>query len=58
VEDVDNDNERKAARLQAEAEAEALRGGGSRGERVKGANTPKRRVPGGASRRTHSAGGR
>jgi hypothetical protein len=25
---------------------------------VKGANTPKRRVPGGASRRTHSAGGR
>lgn len=57
VEDVENDNERKAARLQAEAEAEALRGG-NRGERVKGTNTPKRRVPGGASRRPHSAGGR
>jgi small subunit ribosomal protein S2 len=43
VEDVSTDeNEKKAARLQAEAEAEAAR---ARGEKVKGTNPPKRRVP-------------
>ena len=43
-----SEKERKAARLQAEAEAEGARGGGGRG---RGGNAPKRRVPGGASRR-------
>lgn len=42
----DDEKEKKAARLQAEAEAEAGRGG-----KVRGGNQPKRRVPGGASRR-------
>lgn len=46
VEEVDNETEKKAARLQAEAEAEGGRSGRSRG-----ASQPKRRVPGGASRR-------
>ncbi len=46
--EVDNDAEKRAARLQAEAEAEAARGGG----KVRGGQAPKRRVPGGASRRT------
>jgi small subunit ribosomal protein S2 len=59
VEDNDNEAERRAARLQAEAEAEAARGGRSRA----GANAgpggggqPKRRVPGGASRRPQGGG--
>ncbi len=52
VEEVDNENEKKAARLQAEAEAEAARGG-----KVRGGNQPKRRVPGGASRRPATGGG-
>jgi small subunit ribosomal protein S2 len=38
-----DDNEKKAARLQAEAEAEAARA--RRGDKVKGGNQPKRRVP-------------
>jgi len=47
VEDTaDDEKEKKAARLQAEAEAEAARGG-----KVRGGHQPKRRVPGGASRR-------
>src|SRR3954468_14107729 len=55
VEEVDNEAEKKAARLQAEAEAE---GGRSRGERPPhGGNQPKRRVPGGASRRPAGGGG-
>lgn len=45
-ETTDDEKEKKAARLQAEAEAEAGRGG-----KVRGGNQPKRRVPGGASRR-------
>src|SRR6201996_2258305 len=49
VEDAGNDeNERKAARLQAEAEGEASRG---RGEKVRGASAPKRRVPNSGPRR-------
>ncbi|HVM87250.1 MAG TPA: 30S ribosomal protein S2 [Puia sp.] len=40
---VADDNEKKAARLQAEAEAEAARGRG--GDRSRGGNQPKRRVP-------------
>ena len=43
-----DDNEKKAARLQAEAEAEAARarrGGDKGGDKVKGGNAPKRRVP-------------
>jgi small subunit ribosomal protein S2 len=52
VEDVDNESEKKAARMQAEAEAEAARGG-----RVRGGQAPKRRVPGGASRRPGGPGG-
>ena len=52
VEEVDNENEKKAARLQAEAEAEAARGG-----KVRGGAAPKRRVPGGASRRPAGGGG-
>ena len=59
VEDTDNEAEKRAARLQAEAEAEAARGGRSRGG---GANAgpggqPKRRIPGGASRRPQGGGG-
>jgi small subunit ribosomal protein S2 len=46
-ESADDEKEKRAARLQAEAEAEAGRGGG----KVRGGNQPKRRVPGGASRR-------
>lgn len=43
VEEVSaDDNEKKAARLQAEAESEAARG---RGERGRGGNQPKRRMP-------------
>jgi small subunit ribosomal protein S2 len=60
VEEVDNEAERKAARMQAEAEAESGRGG--RGKGGPGAGGPgggqKRRVPGGASRRTGGPAGR
>ncbi len=52
VEEVDNEAEKKAARLLAEAEAEGGRGG--RGAR--GGNQPKRRIPGGASRRPSGPG--
>ena len=52
VEEMDNENEKKAARIQAEAEAEAARGG-----KVRGGQQPKRRVPGGASRRPGGAPG-
>ncbi len=54
VEEVDNEAEKRAARIQAEAEAEAARG---RGDKVRGGNQPKRRIPGGASRRTGGGGG-
>lgn len=43
-----DENERKAARLQAEAEAESGRGGGNK---PRTGAAPKRRIPGGASRR-------
>jgi len=63
VEEVDNENEKRAARLQAEAEAEAGRGGrrGGTGNAAGGpgghsAGQPKRRVPGGASRRPGGPG--
>jgi small subunit ribosomal protein S2 len=56
VEEVDNESEKKAARLLAEAEAEAARGGRSRGGAGAGAGQPKRRVPGGASRRPQGGG--
>jgi small subunit ribosomal protein S2 len=58
--DVDNEAERKAARLQAEAEAEAARGGRGRGNAGQAggpAGPQKRRVPGGASRRPQGGGG-
>ncbi len=48
VEEVDNEAEKKAARLLAEAEAEAARGGRSRGG-TGGAGQPRRRIPGGGS---------
>src|SRR6187549_3790976 len=55
VEETDNEAEKRAARLQAEAEAEAARGGrggrGGSGRGGAGGGQPKRRVPGGASRR-------
>src|SRR4051812_31430841 len=59
VEETDNEAEKKAARLLAEAEQE---GGRGRGERSQGqghgnGNQPKRRVPGGASRRPGGGGG-
>lgn len=60
TEEVDNENERKAARLQAEAEAEGgrggRRGGGGAPGAGAGAGQPKRRVPGGASRRPGGGG--
>ncbi|MBG9376501.1 30S ribosomal protein S2 [Panacibacter sp. DH6] len=62
VEETDNEAERRAARLQAEAEAETARGGrGGRGGGGAGAGrgpagAPKRRVPGGASRRPQGGG--
>ena len=40
VEDSNDENEKRAARLEAEAQAEAARGG-----RTRGTNAPKRRVP-------------
>lgn len=45
-ESASDENEKKAARLLAEAESE-----GGKGGRVRGTGQPKRRVPGGASRR-------
>ena len=57
VDDVDNDAEKKAARLQAEAEAEARGGGRGRGGNAGPGGQPKRRVPGGASRRPQGGGG-
>lgn len=58
--DVDNDAEKRAARLQAEAEGEAARGGRGRGSAGQGGpgGQPKRRVPGGASRRPAGGGPR
>jgi len=53
VEEVENEAEKKAARLLAEAEAEGGRGG--RGGR--GGGQPKRRIPGGASRRQGGGSG-
>ena len=53
--DSANDAEKKAARLVAEAEAEAGRGRGGRGG-GNNAGQAKRRVPGGASRRTNTGG--
>ncbi|HTE25440.1 30S ribosomal protein S2 [Flavitalea sp.] len=50
----DDEKDKKAARLQAEAEAEAARGGGGK---VRGGTQPKRRVPGGATRRPGGPGG-
>lgn len=55
-ENVDDDKEKKAARLQAEAEQEGGRGG--RGGRGGAGGPQKRRVPGGASRRTNAGGSR
>ena len=58
VEDTDNEAERRAARIQAEAEGEAARGGRNRGGNAGGpGGQPKRRVPGGASRRPQGGGG-
>ncbi len=58
--DVDNEAETKAARLQAEAESEAGRSGRGRGNAAPGGpgGAPKRRVPGGASRRPQGGGPR
>ena len=58
TEDTDNANdaEKKAARLMAEADAEAGRGRGGRGGGA-AQGQPKRRVPGGASRRTNAGPG-
>lgn len=55
TEESDNEAEKKAQRLLAEAEAEG--GRGNRGDRGAAGGAPKRRVPGGASRRTQGAGG-
>lgn len=52
TEESDNEAERKAQRLLAEAEAE-----GGRGQRERTQGAPKRRVPGGASRRPQGPGG-
>jgi small subunit ribosomal protein S2 len=60
VEESDNEAEKRAARLQAEAEQEAAaRGGRGRGQSGTGGpgGATKRRVPGGASRRTGGPGG-
>jgi small subunit ribosomal protein S2 len=60
VEETDNEAEKKAARLQAEAEAESARGGGrggrGGGRGGAGGGQPKRRIPGGASRRPQGGG--
>ncbi len=52
TEESDNEAERKAQRLLAEAEAE-----GGRGQRERTQGAPKRRVPGGATRRPQGPGG-
>jgi len=60
VEETDNESEKRAARLQAEAEQEAAgRGGRGRGPAGQGGpgGPPKRRVPGGASRRPAGGSG-
>jgi small subunit ribosomal protein S2 len=60
VEETDNEAEKRAARLQAEAENEAARGGRGRGNSNNNSGPggqPKRRVPGGASRRPQGGGG-
>ncbi len=57
VEEVDNEAEKKAERLMAEAESESSRGGRSRGNAGPGSGQPKRRIPGGASRRTQGSSG-
>ncbi len=57
IEEVDNEAEKKAARLLAEAEAESGRGGRGGGKGGPGGGQPKRRVPGGASRRTGGPAG-
>jgi len=57
VEETDNEAEKKAARLQAEAEQEGGRGRGDRSQGQGHGNQPKRRVPGGASRRPAGGGG-
>ncbi|HWB27061.1 MAG TPA: 30S ribosomal protein S2 [Chitinophagaceae bacterium] len=57
VEEVDNENEKRAARLQAEAEAEGARSGRRGGTSTTAPGQPKRRIPGGASRRTGAPGG-
>lgn len=48
-EEQDNENEKKAAQIEAEAEAEAEKGDGENRP-----SAPKRRVPGGASRRVNT----
>jgi small subunit ribosomal protein S2 len=53
VEEVENEAEKKAQRLLAEAEAES---GGRGGRGGRGGGQPKRRVPGGASRRPQGGG--
>ncbi|HRH61327.1 MAG TPA: 30S ribosomal protein S2, partial [Chitinophagaceae bacterium] len=53
--EVDNEAEKKAARLMAEAEAEGGRGGRGGGNKGGSPGQPKRRVPGGASRRGSGA---
>jgi len=57
VEETDNEAEKKAARLLAEAEQEGGRGRGERSQGQGHGNQPKRRVPGGASRRPAGGGG-
>lgn len=58
VEEVDNEAERKAERLMAEAESETSRGGRARSSNAApGTGQPKRRIPGGASRRPQGSTG-
>ena len=58
VEETDNESEKRAARIQAEAEAEGGRGRGDRSQQApQGGGQPKRRVPGGASRRPAGGSG-
>lgn len=57
VEDVSDDNEKKAARLQAEAEAEAARARGGRGRGPGGPGGPGNNGPGGQQRRRSSGPG-
>ncbi len=58
VEEVDNEAEKKAERLMAEAESETSRGGRSRSSNAApGSGQPKRRIPGGASRRPQGSTG-